>query len=212
MCAPAANIAGAGGLVLLVILLLYKELFFVAFDPVMAEASGLPVGLLQYLLLAMIGVTVVVAPTLRIGSSAHHLPFGGTMSLPTETYYRVIRAGVESLVTPDAIALPLAPLPPLSYTAVSGTEDSAPLGSDTSADPVDGVAGQSRWILPSCPAAQHGFSQVGRRLTPRGRRPGPDVPALNRPSVRDSACAGGDPGGARQTSKHHRVGGAPCAP
>ena len=44
-------------------------------------------------------LTVVVAPTLRIGSSAHHLPFGGTMSLPTETYHRVIRAGVESLVT-----------------------------------------------------------------------------------------------------------------
>ncbi|MCC6832613.1 MAG: creatininase family protein [Thermoleophilia bacterium] len=48
---------------------------------------------------AGLGVTVVVAPTLHIGSSAHHLPFGGTMSLPTETYYRVIRAGVESLVT-----------------------------------------------------------------------------------------------------------------
>ena len=54
-------ISAAGGLVLLVMVLLYKELFFVAFDPVMAEASGLPVGLLQYLLLAMIGVTVVVA-------------------------------------------------------------------------------------------------------------------------------------------------------
>jgi manganese/iron transport system permease protein len=54
-------ISAAGGLVLLVIALLYKELFFVAFDPAMAEASGLPVGFLQYLLLAMIGVTVVVA-------------------------------------------------------------------------------------------------------------------------------------------------------
>lgn len=54
-------ISTAGGLVLLVIVLVYKELFFVAFDPVMAEASGLPVAFLQYLLLAMIGVTVVVA-------------------------------------------------------------------------------------------------------------------------------------------------------
>lgn len=45
------------------------------------------------------GLTIVVAPTLRIGSSQHHLPFGGTMSLPTETYYRTVRAGVESLVT-----------------------------------------------------------------------------------------------------------------
>jgi manganese/iron transport system permease protein len=56
-----ALISAAGGVVLLIVLLLYKELFFVAFDPVMAEASGLPVGLLQYLLLAMIGITVVVA-------------------------------------------------------------------------------------------------------------------------------------------------------
>jgi creatinine amidohydrolase len=48
---------------------------------------------------AALGVTVVVAPTLRIGSSQHHLPFGGTMSLPSETYYRTVRAGVESLVT-----------------------------------------------------------------------------------------------------------------
>lgn len=48
---------------------------------------------------AGLGVTVVVAPTLRIGSSQHHLPFGGTMSLPSETYYRTVRAGVESLVT-----------------------------------------------------------------------------------------------------------------
>ena len=54
-------ISTAGGLVLLVIFLIYKELFFVAFDPVMAEASGLPVGFLQYFLLATIGITVVVA-------------------------------------------------------------------------------------------------------------------------------------------------------
>lgn len=52
--------------------------------------------------------------------------------------------GADLPVTPDASALPLAPLPPLSYTAASGTEDSATLRSDMSADPVDGVAGQSR--------------------------------------------------------------------
>lgn len=44
------------------------------------------------------GLSVVVAPTLRIGSSEHHLPFGGTISIPTETYYRVLRAGIGSLV------------------------------------------------------------------------------------------------------------------
>jgi creatinine amidohydrolase len=35
-------------------------------------------------------VPVVVAPALHFGSSAHHLPFGGTLSLETETYYRVL--------------------------------------------------------------------------------------------------------------------------
>ncbi len=54
-------IGAAGLLVIGLIALLYKELFFVAFDPVMAEASGLPVARLQYLLLALLGVTVVVA-------------------------------------------------------------------------------------------------------------------------------------------------------
>lgn len=44
-------------------------------------------------------ITVVVAPTLPFGSSHHHLPFGGTMSLGTEVYYRVVRDLVESLIT-----------------------------------------------------------------------------------------------------------------
>jgi creatinine amidohydrolase len=42
---------------------------------------------------------VVMAPVLPYGSSHHHLPFGGTMSLTTETYYAVIRDLVESLIT-----------------------------------------------------------------------------------------------------------------
>lgn len=64
--------------------------------------------------------------------------------------------GAELLVTPDASTPPLAPLPALSYTATSGTEDSATLGSDTSADPVDGVAGQSRMnvALPTSPPSR----------------------------------------------------------
>lgn len=44
-------------------------------------------------------IPVLVAPTLPFGSSHHHLPFGGTMSLGTETYYRVIYDLVESLIT-----------------------------------------------------------------------------------------------------------------
>ncbi len=44
-------------------------------------------------------IPVLVAPTMPFGSSQHHLPFGGTMSLDTETYFRVIYDLVESLIT-----------------------------------------------------------------------------------------------------------------
>jgi creatinine amidohydrolase len=44
-------------------------------------------------------IPVVVTPTLSFGSSHHHLPFGGTMSLSTETYYRVLYDLGESLIT-----------------------------------------------------------------------------------------------------------------
>jgi creatinine amidohydrolase len=43
-------------------------------------------------------IPVLVAPTLPFGSSQHHLPFGGTMSLSTEVYYRVIYELAESLI------------------------------------------------------------------------------------------------------------------
>ncbi len=44
-------------------------------------------------------IPIVVAPTLPFGSSAHHLPFGGTMSVGTETYYRAVYDLTESLIT-----------------------------------------------------------------------------------------------------------------
>jgi manganese/iron transport system permease protein len=81
--------------VLLVIYLLYKELFFVAFDPVMAEASGLPVGMLQYLLLAMIGVTVVVAMR-AVGIVlvvAMLVTPAATASLLTRRFHRIMLVG-----------------------------------------------------------------------------------------------------------------------
>src|SRR3954454_13005620 len=42
---------------------------------------------------------IIVTPALPFGSSDHHFVFGGTLSLSTETYYRVLRELVESLVT-----------------------------------------------------------------------------------------------------------------
>jgi creatinine amidohydrolase len=47
-------------------------------------------------------IPVLVAPTLPFGSSAHHLPFGGTMSVRTETYYRLLRDLLTSLVSGGA--------------------------------------------------------------------------------------------------------------
>jgi len=41
---------------------------------------------------------VFVTPTLPFGSSPHHIPFGGTMSVGTETYYRLLCDLLESLV------------------------------------------------------------------------------------------------------------------
>jgi manganese/iron transport system permease protein len=50
-----------GGIVLAIILIFYKELLFVSFDPVVAESSGLPARALQMLLLILLSVTVVVS-------------------------------------------------------------------------------------------------------------------------------------------------------
>ncbi len=50
----------AGG-VLLVIRLFYKELVFTTYDPAVAEASGLPVHFLEYLLPLLVAITTVAA-------------------------------------------------------------------------------------------------------------------------------------------------------
>jgi creatinine amidohydrolase len=44
-------------------------------------------------------VAITVAPALPFGSSDHHLTFGATLSLGTETYYRVLSDLLRSLVT-----------------------------------------------------------------------------------------------------------------
>ena len=43
-------------------------------------------------------IDVLVAPTLPFGSSHHHLPFGGTISLSTERYYGALIDMTESLI------------------------------------------------------------------------------------------------------------------
>src|SRR5512136_2466232 len=53
--------AGLGGIVLLAVLLFYKELLVISFDAVLAATLHLPLGLLNYLLLILIALTVVVS-------------------------------------------------------------------------------------------------------------------------------------------------------
>ena len=47
-------------------------------------------------------VDIVLAPALPFGSSDHHLPFGGTLSLGTETYRRVVHDLVTSMIAGGA--------------------------------------------------------------------------------------------------------------
>jgi manganese/iron transport system permease protein len=55
------QVAILGALVLAIVLTIRKELLFATFDPLGAAASGLPVARLEYLLLALLGVTIVVS-------------------------------------------------------------------------------------------------------------------------------------------------------
>lgn len=52
--------AALSAVILLLVALFYKEILFVAYDPSMAAASGLPVAAIQYGLLALVGVTTVI--------------------------------------------------------------------------------------------------------------------------------------------------------
>jgi len=55
------QVAVLGAVVLVVVITIRKELLYATFDPLGAAASGLPVARLEYLLLALLGVTIVVS-------------------------------------------------------------------------------------------------------------------------------------------------------
>jgi manganese/iron transport system permease protein len=105
-----ADLWVAGGLVavvLLAVLLCYKELLLVSFDPVVAQAMGYPVHALDYLLLSLVAITIVVAiqavgivlvVALLVTPSA-------TAYLLTERFFRMMIFGV--LVSGAAVVLGL---------------------------------------------------------------------------------------------------------
>ena len=55
------SLAVLAALVLAIVALLWKELLYSTFDPLGAAASGLPVGRLDYLMLALIALTIVIS-------------------------------------------------------------------------------------------------------------------------------------------------------
>jgi ABC-type Mn2+/Zn2+ transport system permease subunit len=85
-----------GAMVVLTIVLFYKELLLLSFDPTVAEAMGYPVQTLNYLLLALIALTIVISiqavgiilvVALLVTPSA-------TASLLTERFFRMMILGV----------------------------------------------------------------------------------------------------------------------
>lgn len=85
-----------GAIVVLTIILFYKELLLLAFDPITAEAMGYPVQALNYLLLALIALTIVISiqavgiilvVALLVTPSA-------TAYLLTERFFRMMILGV----------------------------------------------------------------------------------------------------------------------
>jgi manganese/iron transport system permease protein len=55
------SLSALGLVILLIVLVLWKELLYATFDPLAAAASGLPVGLLEYLFLVLVALTIVVS-------------------------------------------------------------------------------------------------------------------------------------------------------
>lgn len=123
-------IAALGAAVLATILLFSKELYFIAFDQEMAEASGVPARRMFYLLLTLVGVTVVVslktvgailvfAMILMPAATAYQL----TSSLRQMTVYSLIigtACAVCGVLLSAAWDIPTGPAIVLLATAIFG--------------------------------------------------------------------------------------------
>ncbi len=123
-----AVIGGLAILVLGLIMAFSKELFFIAFDQEMAEASGIPARRIFFLLLTLVGLTVVIAlktvgailvfaMILIPASTAYQL----THSLRTLTWYSVligVGTSLGGVIISAAWDIPSGPAIVLLATAV----------------------------------------------------------------------------------------------
>ncbi|MBI2002534.1 MAG: metal ABC transporter permease, partial [candidate division NC10 bacterium] len=94
-------------LVVLTVVLLYKELLLLSFDPIVAEAMGYPVQALNYLLLGLIALTIVISiqavgiilvVALLVTPSA-------TAYLVTDRFFRLMVLGILLAVLAAVIGL-----------------------------------------------------------------------------------------------------------
>lgn len=101
-------------------------------------------------------IPIVVTPTLPFGSSHHHLPFGGTMSLPTELYLRVLMELGKSLVTDGFRRL-------FFVNGHGGNHELAQLAArDLSLQQPVHAASASYWVNAWSELADAGAGQMGR--------------------------------------------------
>lgn len=54
-------IAGLGLVIAITVVVLFRGLLYTSFDPVVAQASGMPVAAIEYVLLVMLALTIIVA-------------------------------------------------------------------------------------------------------------------------------------------------------
>lgn len=54
-------IAGLSAVIAIAVIVLFRGLLYTTFDPVVAQASGLPVATIEYILLVMLALTIIVA-------------------------------------------------------------------------------------------------------------------------------------------------------
>ena len=54
-------IAGLGAIIAITVIVLFRGLLYTTFDPLVAQASGLPVAAIEYVLLVMLALTIIVA-------------------------------------------------------------------------------------------------------------------------------------------------------
>ena len=98
-------VAVFGGLIVFVVLLLYKEFLVLSFDPILAQTLRLPARLLDYLLLILIalsivvslqtvGVALMVAMLVTPAASAYLL----TKSLPKMMFLAAVFASVSGVI------------------------------------------------------------------------------------------------------------------